>query len=155
MNSKIQEINRLRAEYEARLAEMGKEALSEEFAAFFKANPNVTCLTWTQYTPYFNDGETCYFRVGDLNVRIGGEPVQNVCKYPAEDFYETTDEQGGAWDYAWGKHEEFPEDIRPQFAAAKELFDSIGQDILEQMYGDHAQVVVTPGGIEVKRVSHD
>ena len=30
-------------------------------------------IYWTQYTPYFNDGDECYFSVHDLNIAIREE----------------------------------------------------------------------------------
>jgi hypothetical protein len=33
---------------------------------FFECCPDVDSVFWTQYTPYFNDGESCTFSVGDI-----------------------------------------------------------------------------------------
>ena len=33
--------------------------LKTAFRAVFERHPNVRSLTWTQYTPYFNDGDPC------------------------------------------------------------------------------------------------
>lgn len=38
---------------------------AEVFEQFFAENPNVGGVVWTQYTPYFNDGDECVFRVND------------------------------------------------------------------------------------------
>ena len=32
-------------------------------------NKNIEAISWTQYTPYFNDGEECVFQVGDLKIK--------------------------------------------------------------------------------------
>lgn len=38
-----------------------KEALAEGTAALFEKYPFLGAIGWTQYTPYFNDGEACVF----------------------------------------------------------------------------------------------
>lgn len=37
---------------------------------FFRRNPDVHAIRWTQYTPYFNDGEACSFSIGDVHLQI-------------------------------------------------------------------------------------
>lgn len=37
----------------------------ELFKAFFEENPEIHSIQWTQYTPYFNDGDECVFEVND------------------------------------------------------------------------------------------
>ena len=32
-------------------------------------NKNIQEISWSQYTPYFNDGEECVFAVGDLQIK--------------------------------------------------------------------------------------
>lgn len=39
------------------------EFLFSIFKEFFERNPEVNVIYWTQYTPYFNDGDPCYFSV--------------------------------------------------------------------------------------------
>ena len=56
----------------------------------FEKYPFLTSLTWTQYTPYFNDGHTCEFGVDELNFTLGendlGMPVWN--ENEADSYYE-------------------------------------------------------------------
>lgn len=62
-NTLKQELAALRAQAQDR----SKELLHAEFRAFFeKHGESVKSVFWTQYTPYFNDGEPCRFSVGDL-----------------------------------------------------------------------------------------
>ena len=49
--------------YEAKMNEGLKECLTEAFAKFFVEFPEVACIHWKQFTPYFNDGDACYFIV--------------------------------------------------------------------------------------------
>lgn len=52
-------------------------------AYFVKHNDLVRAISWVQFTPYFNDGETCYFRVGNINVFM----KQDDCSDSDEDDY--------------------------------------------------------------------
>jgi hypothetical protein len=46
--------------------EKAQNKLKEVFNEFWEENPDVKIVTWTQYAPYFNDGDPCEFSVGDL-----------------------------------------------------------------------------------------
>lgn len=56
----IEELKTLRST----LMEQSQSALKVMFEEFLKAHPQCKTVVWTQYTPYFNDGEECVFRVG-------------------------------------------------------------------------------------------
>lgn len=47
------------------------ELLQEELAKLV-AFESFTYLRWNQYTPYFNDGDSCVFRVGDVSIFVPG-----------------------------------------------------------------------------------
>lgn len=64
------EMNSLNAKIKALQEEASKtsqEVFKQSLAKFFTAVPEITAITWTQYTPYFNDGEACEFGVGEPN----------------------------------------------------------------------------------------
>src|SRR6476661_3962783 len=42
-----------------------KTSLNGLFKEFFANTPEIIYITWDQYTPYFNDGDTCEFSVHD------------------------------------------------------------------------------------------
>jgi hypothetical protein len=55
-------------EYNDFLNEFSKKAtekLKEVFNEFWNSNPEIKVVTWTQYAPYFNDGDACVFSVRD------------------------------------------------------------------------------------------
>ena len=68
MTTKFQQIIDLKQQLDAKLKGFGKEAIAEAFAPFFAANPNIDGIYWTQYTPYFNDGDPCEFSVHDPSI---------------------------------------------------------------------------------------
>jgi hypothetical protein len=59
-----------------------KNNLKNNFFSLVKEilkNKNINSVYWTQYTPFFNDGEECVFRVNSLNCEVN------------MDFYRTQD----------------------------------------------------------------
>lgn len=74
--------------------------------------PEVTGIAWTQYTPYFNDGEPCVFRAG--------EP------YFCFEGVELSDEEEAYYDYSW-MEEDFEENKRVWCGdyCNSEIFDRI------------------------------
>lgn len=54
----------------AKTQEEFRAKMTEEFKGlfkeFFEEYPEIVAVGWNQYTPYFNDGDTCEFSVGDM-----------------------------------------------------------------------------------------
>lgn len=128
-------------EFDQKLKKM-REELSEEFKKKFKVickdifekYPDIIKFGWTQYTPYFNDGDPCVFRYNGMY----------VCNDP-----ETADEHIYEWESTYSLDKKYPE-IR---ALDKILGSS--SDILLEMFGDHVQIMITPKGIDVEEYEHD
>lgn len=51
------------------------ELVKEEAKRIFDATPVYDRITWSQYTPYFNDGDVCEFRVHGVYGQRRGEPT--------------------------------------------------------------------------------
>lgn len=67
MKAKIDELNAL-------MKDKSKVLMKEMFAAFFKKYENVVHnIFWTQYTPYFNDGEACEFSVHEAFLTLSSD----------------------------------------------------------------------------------
>lgn len=59
ISEKIDQINALKAEVAALQTETFDSATADLFSDF----PRLKAITWSQYTPYFNDGDPCVFGV--------------------------------------------------------------------------------------------
>lgn len=59
--AKITEAKNKIAEYRKVIADIGGEAVRIALGPLFDQSPNAT-VRWTQYTPHWNDGESCEFR---------------------------------------------------------------------------------------------
>lgn len=151
----------LNKRFQAKAQELFKETTKE----FFHKNPGITAIIWTQYTPYFNDGESCVFSVGDpYFTNANEEQMDDITSYGE---YEGEDE--GVWsesdwifssdsDYCRTKREEM--DLTKVDGRSISKFSSMIQssemeDVMEAMFGDHVRVVATREGFDVQDHDHD
>ncbi len=110
-------------------------------------HPDVKALRWTQYTPYFNDGEPCEFGLGEITVLPAGLS-------PLEEY------EGGIGEnednFVDHYYDEFPQSALTAFKSLVEAFHSYQfNDALLELFGDHATVTIWPGKtIEVEFYEH-
>ena len=104
----------------------GQDASKEVFKEFFEQFPEVDKIQWTQYTPYFNDGDACTFGVNKPDFILDDGNVVS------------------SW-YGDGK-KYVTDSLRALFGF--EL-------LMESVFGDHVEVTVTRQGIEIDEYDHD
>jgi hypothetical protein len=122
-----------------KMATLVKPSLKKEAEAFFKKYPDADSFSWTQYAPYFNDGEPCTFGVNtdpSYDIKI------NDVKFE--------DEEDG--DSSADDHPKLPEEAYEMVASIVNGFD---QDDLEELCSDGEVVVRRNGKIEFEDYSHD
>lgn len=176
----IEMLDELKAELDAAKAAYKKKAgelLIQVYADFFEAAPMINQIYWTQYTPYFNDGDPCVFGVCDIYFNI----------LPTEDrSYEGGSHQG-EWDRGYYnvasnleyyRENQDIDDAEEIVAFLKSInadsameekcdaarssitaFINSNEDLMESTYGDHVEVVVTKKDgkitVEVGEYDHD
>lgn len=153
MSEEIETINA--PEYDALVAEIetakqrvrdaARAAAGALFKAFFAAHPTITAVRWTQYTPYFNDGEPCEFSVHNpyACTKTGvAWPQSNEDDEPEDEDDELFQDEYGL-------------DDGPTKAALVRLGCSFNDEIFLAAFGDHAQVIATPSGFHVTQYDHD
>lgn len=133
--------------------------LKKTFKAFFEET-GVTAVIWSQYSPYFNDGDECVFSVhapvftnaplDDLeNVSAWGEyegEDESVWLY-GEDVYGYDDPAEGAV---------VPQEIIPALDALSKLIqNSALEDIFKALFNNHVKVTATAEGFATEEYSHD
>ncbi len=103
-------------------------AFKEESKNFFEKYPNIESFSWTQYTPYFNDGNECVFSV-NTDAKINGN-----------DQYENEDEK-------------VPEKA---YMDISKLLNALDEQSMKLIWGDHMEVIVSRNGkIKSEEYSHD
>lgn len=80
------------------------QAPIEEFVTALDALlafPEVEAVRWEQYTPYFNDGDACEFRIYDASVKLVGVPGRfiedGIRSWPPNYFDTHAYRQYGRW----------------------------------------------------------
>jgi hypothetical protein len=131
------------------ISEAKKKMLKESKAIFntvakelFETHEQLEEFSWTQYTPYFNDGGTCHFSVNEALINGEEGATEWTIKY-ARKNKESQEEIT-----ALEKLAEITSDVQ-------ELLDSIGEECLEEMFGDHAQITVTKDSVVVDSFEHE
>lgn len=112
-------------------------------------------VSWTQYTPYFNDGDICEFRINKPEVEFTFPITTQLEKEytPGPKF--------SNWDFEYYKTKlpefavltkEFLEDFR-NFTTS--LVTETNENIIYETFGDHAEVIATKKKITIEDYTHD
>lgn len=128
-----------------------QNVLKQAFVDFFKVCPDIVALGWTQYTPYFNDGDECTFRINSFTFSKNKELILNVENIT---HYNLDDEDG--FNVSSYRHhpEECTEEEYQACLAIEGLANQL-EDICKSVFGDHSSIVVTPTDMIINEYSHD
>jgi hypothetical protein len=128
----------------------GKKILSGFFSEFFADHPDVHAIKWTQYTPYFMDGDPCVFGVND--VHLCHKPLSDLNRDLNSWSEDIEDEDGEEVDHGWLSAQS---DTERNFENQLQILE----DLCLSAFGDHAEILVTRGDdsveFEVSEYSHD
>lgn len=144
------------AEFEAMQANFqlkGKEALSDEMKDFFNMNPGIKCITWTQYSPYFNDGEACEFRVNS-------PMFSNSDEADALRHGEYSGDDENIWVFGDDCYDDSTaspteQEVKAMNEMDKMLQSGAASNLFESLFGNHVSVTITANGISVFDYDHD
>lgn len=155
----IKDFTELYENLTSQLKQKGTEKLKEVFKLFWEKNPEVKTISWTQYAPYFNDGDACIFRVNEVYFSNSENPEQVD---EDDDLY---DEETGvwtasAWYFGWWEKEYPDRKIPINMDNAKNLGDFLQsnamRDIMEMMFGPDNRVIATRDGFKTEEYErHD
>lgn len=154
------EIDNILTDYEdmmKKVQETLKDKMKDVFKSFFDSYPEVKTIHWTQYAPYFNDGDECVFCVHD--------------PYFTRTEYTELEDREHAWGEGddgivetrvWDEVEECyvdanidPNLIRDMKAFSKILQSDANEDIMHAMFGNHSWVKAHRGGFQIDDYDHD
>jgi len=143
----LQELATKFTEVKSKMMAEGQEALKTEFQKVFEAYPKITVIKWNQYTPYFNDGDTCEFGVGSFVISnaLNAEEVSSYGEYEGETEGEWAEE-------LWG-------DTAKEYPLIRDLENfcntGIGKEILLMTFEDHSIVTATCEGFDIEEYEHE
>ena len=166
IKTKIAEINRQKEELVSQLRNDFAPALKP---LFDKANGKIESLGWIQYTPYFNDGDECVFSVNsdvDYGIRVNKECLDDSEFFENETWslnkYLKNDGSYEEWVSKYPEYTLNPETMKEELELYKiilefsELLESIDDEFLKDLFGDHVEVTVySDGTISTEEYEHD
>lgn len=151
MNDEMKEVFAAIKQSKEEIADLTKLAMGKAQSAFyagakviFEKYPELETVKWHQYTPYFNDGDSCEF--GSYH------------KYADIRF------KDGSWigDYGFDESEEDrnapevdEERMAQEINAVREFLNNFDDDDMESMFGDHQEVFLTEDGVTTEDYEHD
>ena len=120
------------------LRESARSYFKETVKALFEAHPILESFAWTQYTPYWNDGDETHFGVNDL-CELNGEEDPSFSK----------------WDAKTRKSVPGSNPLSQAGYALNELLCNIDDRDMESMFGNHVKVMVTKDNISIQEYDHE
>jgi len=143
IDSFIQEYNDFRSAFQKRAQEKFKEVFKE----FWEENPRINTVVWTQYAPYFNDGEPCVFSIHTITFSNATEP-DDISDLNWEEYNGETE---GIWACGdWNIKDIAKEHQGVNLESAKILsrliYSDPMEDVLQDMFGSDNRVVATREG---------
>lgn len=132
-----------KAQYELK----AREAFGHVFKDFLAKHPAVKAIYWTQYTPYFNDGDECMFSINEIDF-LDVDPTE------CDDIADVHDWQW-RYDHAAMSYKDDPYNIASS-ARSLETFMVENDTVLQEIFGDHVSVLITSSGEAiVNEYEHD
>lgn len=139
MFDSLKKLNSMITETRKQVAAKAQIIIKEAFKDLFDAHPEIEAIRWTQFTPYFNDGEPCEFSVSYWSIKATGLKS----KYETDEPGEFLDEYS------------LSEENQSKFKDIYELFGLLDNDAMLVTFGDHAEITATKDGFEVDSCDHD
>lgn len=188
-NNALDRLNTLGAEVK-RMQEEMREAAQEAVkdgtqAIFAEYGDLIEQFGWTQYTPYFNDGEPCEFSMGELSIiaKVDMEELEARSGPFDDDWSRRSAIRDNEWHYggssafggygegtnrsdkiighSWNNSEKPNPDFDERYSAAKDAIQTV-YNILSQndklardIFDDHVEVIFTSEGVDVEEYDHD
>ena len=140
------------------MLEASNKIFTEMTKVIFEEHPKVKSFGWNQYTPYFNDGETCTFFANTDYIYINGDNVDD-----SDWINETIITNYGNWnreEKVYKNRTEVPNlnydsELVKANDEIKEFLCNFDEEFFMSQFGDHAEVTVTAEGVSVDEYEHE
>ena len=140
------------------MLEASNKIFTEMTKVIFEEHPKVKSFGWNQYTPYFNDGETCTFSANVDYIYING-----TCVDDSDWVSEKIITNYGTWNREKKVYEgrteipnlNYDSELVKSTDNIIEFLRNFDEDFFMSQFGDHAEVTVTLEGVSVGEYEHD
>jgi hypothetical protein len=162
ITEKLENLKRLKKELRSKRKELS-DASSDLFDSwckdFFTKNSDVVkSFAWNQYTPYFNDGDTCVFSANTDYIKVNGEycdELDNIQKIKVTNWGTWNRETKTYDNRVQMENPNYDERLDNLVTEIKDFLQLFDDDFYLQKYGDHTEITVTKNGIDVDEFDHD
>jgi hypothetical protein len=149
--TKFEKLAQMKKEYEVACKDVGKKGVVELLNEFFTDNPQINAVKWRQYTPYFNDGDTCEFSLHGVYFQLVDPKSFNL----TEDGGDYEDGFYSSWDVEYENKAKGAKTLAKNMKGIENILDS-SADVLNVAFGDHMEILVQrDGNVEVEDYEHD
>lgn len=155
----LEQLNNIRQQ----MTEKRQEYFASRSKELFASHPTMLAFRWHQYTPYFNDGNSCEFSAStdsdSIQIRFSSLPDDYIDGETGDDEFATA--YGIAELHSisyWRDEDKEKRESLPEIQAFRDVgqfLQTFTEDDLKEMFGDHAEITVTPTGAEIDGYDHD
>jgi hypothetical protein len=130
---------------EAECKEAAKEAFGELASEVFAAHKTLLAFAWSQYTPYFNDGDPCVFSANTDYPSV-------LCSTDKEG----TQDEWSDWPEVYINEDGPLSESDQARKAVLDLLRRFEESDYKEMFGDHVAVIIrNDNSVTVEEYSHD
>jgi hypothetical protein len=149
MKEKIKAIEELRAEY----TNQSRVLIHELAQDLLNLDTAIRGVTWTQYTPYFNDGEPCTFGVNDPALILSNGSF--VDKHKNSMYCNHSNENEGEYEFSY--QADLVQELQPIIRALREFsrFLNNNSSVVQEVFGDGVKVTITRTNTKIDECPHE
>ena len=150
------------AEAQKQIEQIAADAFKEMTTEFFEGQPDIVSFGWSQYTPYWNDGDTCTFSANTeypivtfkakdgkiIKYDENNGTLQEANSAVVEDDIEFSEDDDL-------EMEPYDDEINKHAKAVSKFLSNFDEDDLETMFGDHALITVTRKKVDTEEYEHE
>jgi hypothetical protein len=158
MNDMILSYRKFKDEIQTKL----KTAFKKNISTLFEQNPKLNAIVWTQYTPYFADGDPCVFSVGEVSfTNATGDDLNDISygEYDGENEDVVCLSTYTSLDSTWidEKTKVYAEEIDFNLCVqlGKLMESNEMEGVMLATFGDHVKVIATRDGFDIQEYDHD
>ncbi len=143
----------LEAEFRAKIEHEGNILLKAETAKLFEKFPELSAVSFVQYTPYFCDGDVCEFGLHGVYAKLKNPtPTTSTANPGFADVEDEIEEDSGDWldSYELKGKSNAKEALDQLEGSLESILDS-----LEIIFGDSVRVIITREGVETEEYEHE
>ncbi len=156
----FEKMNNEIAALKQKISDAARPYLEKMLQHYFDENEEIKEIFWTQYTPYFNDGEACEFSVNEVCFILHAD--EEPCDYEGTYLWrKETLEKHGKDDpilEAYGQQRYL--ELREVRNELNKSISYIEDEVLQVLFGDHVRISANKNDegkvkIEIDEYNHD